>query len=44
VGIYIYDQSFKFYELGMGSAASVILLFISLIIGLIYVRLLRVTL
>ena len=44
VGIYIYDQSFKFYELGMGSAASVILLFISLIIGLIYVRVLRVTL
>ena len=44
VGIYIYDQSFKFYELGMGSAASVILLFISLIIGLVYVRLLRVTL
>lgn len=44
VGIYIYDQSFKFYELGMGSAASVILLIISLIIGLIYVRLLRVTL
>jgi multiple sugar transport system permease protein len=44
VGIYIYDQSFKFYELGMGSAASVILLCISLIIGLIYVRVLRVTL
>ena len=44
VGIYIYDQSFKFYELGMGSAASVILLCISLVIGLIYVRVLRVTL
>jgi multiple sugar transport system permease protein len=44
VGIYIYDQSFKFYELGLGSAASVILLCISLILGLIYVRVLRVTL
>lgn len=44
VGIYIYDQSFKFYELGLGSAASVILLFLSLIIGVIYLRLLRVSL
>ncbi|MFM7679671.1 MAG: carbohydrate ABC transporter permease [Roseiflexaceae bacterium] len=44
VGIYIYDQSFKFYELGLGSAASVILLFLSLVIGMIYIRLLRVTL
>ncbi len=44
VGIFIYDQSFKFYELGLGSAASVILLCISLIIGLIYARMLRVTL
>ncbi len=44
VGIYIYNQSFKFFELGYGSAASVILLFISLILGLIYVRLLRVEL
>jgi len=44
VGIFIYDQSFKFYELGLGSAASVILLFISLIIGMIYIRLLRVSL
>jgi len=44
VGIYIYDQSFKFYELGLGSAASVILLCLSLVIGIIYIRLLRVTL
>jgi multiple sugar transport system permease protein len=44
VGIYIYNQGFKYFELGYGSAASVILLGISLILALIYMRLLRVEL
>lgn len=44
VGIYIYNQSFKFFELGYGSAASVILLFISLALAMVYLRLLKVDL
>ncbi len=44
VGIYIYNQGFKYFELGYGSAASVILLGISLVLALIYMRLLRVKL
>jgi multiple sugar transport system permease protein len=44
VGIYIYDQGFKHLELGYGSAASVILLLIALVLGLAYTRLLRVEL
>jgi multiple sugar transport system permease protein len=42
VGLFIYNQSFKYFELGYGSAASVMLLGISLVLGVIYVRLLRV--
>jgi multiple sugar transport system permease protein len=44
VGIYIYNQGFKYFELGYGSAASVILLGISLVLALIYMRMLRVKL
>lgn len=44
VGIYIYNQGFKYFELGYGSAASVILLGISLVLAMIYMRLLRVEL
>ncbi len=44
VGIYIYNQSFKFFELGYGSAASVILLGISLALAMVYLRLLKVDL
>lgn len=40
--IYIYDHSFRFFQLGLGSAASVILLAIILVLGVTYVRLSRV--
>jgi multiple sugar transport system permease protein len=42
MGIYIYNQGFRYFELGFGSAAGVVLLTISLLIALIYVRLMRV--
>lgn len=40
--IYIYDHSFRFFQLGLGSAASVILLVIILVLGVTYVRLSKV--
>jgi multiple sugar transport system permease protein len=40
--IYIYDRSFAFFQLGLGSAASVIMLAIVLVLGLTYVRLAKV--
>ena len=39
--IYIYQQAFKNFEVGLGSAASVILLAVVLAFGLVYVRSLR---
>jgi multiple sugar transport system permease protein len=39
--IFIYDKGFKYFELGLGSAASVIMLGVVLGIGLFYVRALR---
>lgn len=39
--IYIYQQAFKYFEVGLGSAASVILLAVVLAFGLVYVRSLR---
>jgi multiple sugar transport system permease protein len=42
VGIYIYNQSFTAFQLGYGSAVAVVALVISLAIGLIYVRALKV--
>jgi multiple sugar transport system permease protein len=39
--IFIYERAFKFFEIGFGSAASVILLALVLAVGLLYVRLLR---
>ncbi|MCL4858493.1 MAG: sugar ABC transporter permease [Caldilineaceae bacterium] len=42
VGIYVYNQSFQFFELGYGSAAALVMLVISLLLALIYVRLMRV--
>lgn len=39
--VYIYDKGFKFFELGLGSAASVIMLGVILFIGMFYVRALR---
>jgi multiple sugar transport system permease protein len=41
IGIYIYNRAFKFFDIGLGSAASVILLFILLVLGVYYVRLMR---
>lgn len=42
MGIYVYNQGFRYFELGLGSAAGLVLLAISLVIALIYVRLMRV--
>ncbi|HWE62784.1 MAG TPA: sugar ABC transporter permease, partial [Chloroflexota bacterium] len=41
LGIYIYQTSFRFFELGYGSAAAVVTLLIALVLGLFYVRVLR---
>jgi multiple sugar transport system permease protein len=41
LSVYIYERAFKFFEIGLGSAASVIMLGVVLGVGLIYVRLLR---
>jgi multiple sugar transport system permease protein len=41
IGIYIYNRAFKFFDIGLGSAASVILLVILLALGVYYVRLMR---
>lgn len=41
LGIFIYERAFSFFQIGLGSAASVIVLGVVLGIGLIYVRLLR---
>ncbi len=42
MGIYIYNAGFRYFELGIGSAAGLVLLAVSLIMALIYVRLMRV--
>jgi multiple sugar transport system permease protein len=42
VSIFIYERSFAFFQLGLGSAASVIMLVVVLILGLTYVRLAKV--
>ena len=44
LGIYIYNRGFRFYELGFGSAASLVLLVVSLALSFLYLRLLRVDL
>lgn len=41
IGIYIYNQAFRFYDIGIGSAAGVLLLFVLLIPGIAYVRMMR---
>jgi multiple sugar transport system permease protein len=41
LGIYIYQTSFRFFELGYGSAAAVVTLLVALALGLIYIRVLR---
>ncbi|MEJ2418144.1 MAG: sugar ABC transporter permease [Exilibacterium sp.] len=42
IGIYIYNQSFTSFQLGYGAAVAVISLVISMIIGIFYVRALKV--
>ena len=42
IGIYIYNQSFTAFQLGFGSAVAVVTLIISMVIGLVYVRALKV--
>ena len=42
LGIYVYNQGFQYFELGFGSAAAMIMLAISLLLALVYVRLMRV--
>lgn len=44
LGIYIYNQSFQFFELGYGSAAAMVMLIVSLFFAYIYLRLMRVDL
>ena len=44
LGIYIYNQGFRYYELGYGSAASLVLLFICLGLSYFYLRLMHVDL
>lgn len=42
ISIYIYNQSFTAFQLGYGSAVAVVALVFSLVIGVIYVRVLKV--
>ncbi|MDE0305852.1 MAG: sugar ABC transporter permease [Albidovulum sp.] len=42
IGIYIFNQSFTAFQLGFGSAVAVVMLAISVVIGIGYVRLLKV--
>lgn len=41
IGVYIYLQGFKFFEIGFGSAAATVMLVILLTLGVYYVRLMR---
>jgi multiple sugar transport system permease protein len=42
IGIYIYNESFQFYQLGYGAAVAVIMLGVSLVLGVLYIRVLKV--
>jgi multiple sugar transport system permease protein len=42
MSIYIFNRAFEFSQIGLGSAASVILLLIVLILGLTYVRAVKI--
>ena len=44
LGIYIYNQGFRYFELGYGSAATLVLLMLSLALAYIYLRAMRVKL
>jgi multiple sugar transport system permease protein len=39
--VYIYEQSFRFFQIGYGSAAGVVMLLVLLVLGAGYVRLMR---
>ncbi len=41
IGIYIYNRAFQFFDIGLGSAAGVLLLVILVGLGVYYVRLMR---
>ncbi len=41
MSVFIYQTAFRFFQIGLGSAASVIMLGVVLAIGLVYVRMLR---
>jgi multiple sugar transport system permease protein len=42
ISVYIYNQSFTTYQLGYGAAGAVVALLVSLILGIGYVRSLKV--
>lgn len=42
IGVYIYRNAFEYREIGYGSAASVIMLLINLVLALIYLRFIKV--
>lgn len=42
IGVYIYRNAFEYREIGYGSAASVIMLVINLVLALVYLRFIRV--
>ncbi len=42
IGVYIYRNAFEYREIGYGSAASVIMLLINLVLAMIYLRFIRV--
>jgi multiple sugar transport system permease protein len=39
--LYMYEQSFKFYELGYGTAMALVLLIVGGLFSIIYLRLIR---
>jgi multiple sugar transport system permease protein len=41
IGIYIYQRAFQFFQIGLGSAAGVLLLLVLLVLGAYYVWLMR---
>jgi multiple sugar transport system permease protein len=41
VGIFIYNNAFEFFEIGFGSAASCVLLAMMVVLGVVYVRLMK---
>jgi multiple sugar transport system permease protein len=41
IGIYIFQQAFQFFQIGLGSAAGVLLLLVLLVLGAYYVWLMR---